>query len=141
VIRAWALPVADCTLRSVKKFAFLVAVRAYFYHMTAKAFFKTARKQGEKILPRLKNKYVLTLLLFFGWMLFFDHNDIITRIKLRMQLSKLKKEKEFFQNEMKKIEETNRQLFSSDETLEKFAREKYLMKRDDEEIFLIVEKK
>ena len=94
-----------------------------------------------KYFPYLKNKYIFTLLLFFVWMLFFDGNDLITRIKLKIQLSKLKAEKVFYEQEMKKIEETNRQLFSSEETLERFAREKYLMKRDNEEIFLIVEKK
>lgn len=109
--------------------------------MPFKGFFKKARKPGEKILPKLKNKYVIALLAFFIWMLFFDRNDIITRIRLQRQLARLKKEKEFYRKEIIKIEETNRQLFSSEETLEKFAREKYLMKRDDEEVFLIVETK
>src|ERR1051325_4491840 len=97
-----------------------------------KPVFKKAKSFALKLLPRLKNKYVLTLIAFFVWMLLFDHNDIITRIKLKRQLAKLKKEKEFYQQELVKVEEINRELFSSDETLEKFAREKYLMKRDDE---------
>lgn len=73
-------------------------------------------------------------------MLFFDRNDYITRYKLKRQLAKMKAEKEFFLREIRKVEETNAQLFSSNEALEKYAREKYLMKRDNEEIFLIVEK-
>ena len=89
----------------------------------------------------MKNKYIITILVFFFWMLFFDRNDLVTRIKLKRQLAKLKTEKEFYLKEIAKVEETNAQLFSSKETLEKYAREKYLMKRDDEEIFLIVEKK
>lgn len=108
--------------------------------MTKKKFFKTSKAVFAGLLPYLKNKYVITLLVFFTWMLFFDRNDIITRVKLKRQLAKLQKEREFYKEEIKKVEETNMQLFSSDETLEKFAREKYMMKRDDEEIFLIVEK-
>jgi len=105
-----------------------------------KPFFKQVRSIYSKYFPYFKNKYVVTILVFFTWMLFFDDNDVITRIKLQRQLGKLVVEKEFYLEEIEKIEETNRQLFSSDETLEKFAREKYLMKRDNEEIFLIVKK-
>lgn len=103
--------------------------------------FKKARGLALVLFPYLKNKYIFTLLAFFIWMLFIDDNDIITRIRLKRQLDKLKKEKQFYSEEILKIEETRRQLFSSNETLEKFAREKYLMKRDDEEIFLIVKGK
>src|SRR5687767_6261431 len=101
----------------------------YFVLMKKKnTSLKKLKSIYSKYFPYLRNKYIFTLLLFFVWMLFFDGNDLITRIKLKMQLSKLKAEKEFYRQEMKKIEETNRQLFSSEETLEKFAREKYLMK-------------
>src|SRR5690349_18768192 len=100
--------------------------------MTKKKFLKTSKAVFFSLLPYLKNKYVITVLVFFMWMLFFDRNDIITRVKLKNQLAKLQKEKEFYREEIKKVEETNALLFSNDETLEKFAREKYLMKRDDE---------
>ncbi|MDZ4844387.1 MAG: septum formation initiator family protein [Chitinophagales bacterium] len=103
--------------------------------------FKKAKKVALWLYPRMKNKYIITILVFFVWMLFFDRNDLISRYKLKRQLSKLKTEKEFYLKEISKVEETNTLLFYSDETLEKYAREKYLMKRDDEEIFLIVEKK
>ncbi|GIV34157.1 MAG: hypothetical protein KatS3mg031_1692 [Chitinophagales bacterium] len=95
----------------------------------------------EKILPALKNKYVATLIVFFVWMLFFDRNDLVSRIRLQKQLNKLKKEKKFYLDELQKIHHTHELLFSTDEALEKFAREKYLMKRPDEELFLIVKKK
>lgn len=106
-----------------------------------KPHFKRAKKFALWLYPRMKNKYIITLLVFFTWMLFFDRNDLITRFKLKRQLSKLKTEKEFYLKEIKKVEQIQAQLFSSNETLEKYAREKYLMKREDEEIFLIVEKK
>lgn len=114
---------------------------AYFVSMKKKSFLMKLKIWYAEFSPRFKNKYILTLFAFLIWMLFFDDNDFITRIKLKRQLARLKAEKEFYLKEMKKIEETNQQLFSSKETLEKFAREKYLMKRDNEEIFLIVEKK
>ncbi len=94
----------------------------------------------QKVIPHLRNKYVITLIAFFVWMLFFDRNDIVTRIRLHSQVNKLKKEKQFYLDELQKINETNDLLFSDNESLEKFAREKYLMKRPDEEMFLIVKK-
>lgn len=106
-----------------------------------KPFFKKTKKFALWLYPRMKNKYILTILAFFVWMLFFDRNDLISRFKLKRQLAKLKTEKQFYLKEISKVEEINAQLFLSNETLEKYAREKYLMKRDDEEIFLIVEKK
>ena len=81
----------------------------------------------------------MVTLIFFFWMLFFDRNDVVSRIKLHRVLAKMKTEKKFYEKEIHNIEETNHSLFSDDESLEKLAREKYLMKRDNEEIFLIVQ--
>src|SRR5687767_8263706 len=106
--------------------------------MAKKKFLKNTKAFFARMLPHLKNKYIITIIVFFAWMLCFDRNDIITRVKLKNQLSKLREEKEFYKEEIKKVEETHAQLFSNEETLEKFAREKYLMKKDDEEVFLIV---
>ena len=56
-----------------------------------------------------------------------------------MELSKLEEEKSFYQEELKVIQADLEELESNPESLEKFAREKYLMKKDNEELFVIVE--
>ena len=73
-------------------------------------------------------------------MLFFDSNDAFMLFKLRRELSQIRSEKEYYQQ---RIEETRidlENLLNDNQKLEKFAREKYLMKNPDEDIFVIVVK-
>jgi cell division protein DivIC len=88
----------------------------------------------------MKNRYAITGLAFIIWLLLFDKNDLISQYKIQNELSKLEEEKAFFMQEIKKDQEKLMELRTNHQTLEKFAREKYLMKRDNEEIFVIVEK-
>lgn len=91
----------------------------------------------DKIPNGLKNRYSITVIAFVIWMLFFDSNDAFMLYKLRSELNTIRSEKEYFQV---KIEETRLDLdnlLNDQEKLEKFAREKYLMKNSDEDIFVI----
>ena len=99
---------------------------------------KKAKKIFQKILPVLKNKYVFTTLIFIVWLAFFDKNDFISEYTYRQQLKNLKKDKQFYLDEIKVNKEKLNELMSSPANLEKFAREKYLMKKDDEDVFVIV---
>lgn len=84
------------------------------------------------------NKYTITSLIFLVWLTFFDRNNLVEKMQLRSKIATLKKEKAYYQD---KIEEDNRkikELLSSKENLEKFAREQYLMKKPNEDIFVIV---
>ena len=92
-----------------------------------------------KIPKFLKNKYALTSAVFLVWISFFDQNKLITQYQYRGELKKLEEEKNFYQEELKKIQADLNELQSNPKTLEKFAREKYLMKKDDEELFVIIE--
>jgi len=92
----------------------------------------------EKLLPYLKNKYVIAVLAFFIWMLFFDRNNVINQVKLIYTLKGLNQQNEYYVQEMKKDSAELIKLRSDSASLEKFAREKYLMKKENEEIFLIV---
>ena len=96
------------------------------------------KKIFQKILPRLKNKYVFTPILFIVWLSFFDKNDFISQYSSRRQLNVLLSEKQYYADEIQKNKEKLYELMSSEANLEKFAREKYLMKKDNEDIFLIV---
>jgi cell division protein FtsB len=97
-----------------------------------KRFFKV-------ILPLFKNKYFLATLLFLVWMLFFDQNNFIERYEAIRKLIQLKSDKIYYQGKIisdkKKLEE----LRTDRENLEKFAREQYYMKKDDEDIFIVVD--
>ena len=86
----------------------------------------------------LKNKYLLTLLGFGVWMLFFDDRDLyVTCIKQRHELSDLRNSKTYYEQQITGTKKELDQLKVNAATIEKYAREKYLMKRDNEDLFLI----
>ncbi len=95
----------------------------------------------KKIWPHLKNKYAITSLAFIVWMLFFDRNDLISQFSYRSELHKLLADKEYYLSEIERNKKDMHELMSDMEHMEKFARERYLMKKDDEEIFLILPEK
>ena len=91
-----------------------------------------------KILPYIKNKYLLSVTLFVAWLFFFDANNLIDRISVISEIRRLEKNKEYFRERIQKDSVRMQELKTDRENLEKFAREQYLMKKDDEEIFVIV---
>ncbi len=100
---------------------------------------KWEQSQNTRIGKALRNKYVLTALAFFVWLLLFDQNNLAERRKSTSEYNELIQEKEYY---LQKIEEDRRrinELKTNTENLEKFAREQYLMKKDNEDIFVIVE--
>ncbi len=86
-----------------------------------------------------KNFYVLVTAFSLIWMLFIDNNDFITQFTLRQELNRLEDEKEYYQEKITEVKEEREQLLSNDMLLEKFAREKYLMKKEKEDVYVIVE--
>lgn len=72
-------------------------------------------------------------------MLFFDNNNFISQYSSRQKLSRLEADKEYYQKEIAENSESLEDLITNKQTLEKFAREKYLMKKKDEDIFILVE--
>lgn len=92
----------------------------------------------ERIKYILKNKYYLTSILFLIWMLFLDRNDIVTQVRHMVSLRGINQDKEYYREEIEKINKDLRELTSNKEQLEKFARENYLMKKEGEDIFIIV---
>lgn len=93
-----------------------------------------------KKLPKaFRNFYIVTGLIFLIWMLFLDSNDFISRYKLTSKLRSLENEKEYYAEKIKEVEKDREELMGNRELLEKFAREKYLMKKNAEDIFIVVE--
>jgi cell division protein DivIC len=93
----------------------------------------------KKLPPSFRNFYVVTGFSFLIWMFFLDSNDFISRFKLGAKLRNLNSEKEYYQAKIHEVEEDRRELLTNKELLEKFAREKYLMKKEKEDIFIIQE--
>ena len=94
----------------------------------------------KKLLPFFKNKFVITSVGVILWLTFFDKYDLISQYKARKVLIKLEQDKKYYTAEIKKNQEQMLELKTNAQSLEKFAREKYLMKKDDEDIFLIFDK-
>ena len=91
-------------------------------------------------LPVIKNKYLLALTVFSVWLVFFDNNNLIVRRRLLRETRQLKNDCEYYRQRI--IADSTRlsELMKDSESLEKFAREQYLMKKDNEDIFVIIGK-
>lgn len=97
-----------------------------------------------KLLTRLpnwlKNKYFIALAVFAAVMLFFDKNDVFTQSSRGRQLRELEESKRYYTDRIATERQELEQLKSNPATVEKYAREKYLMKRENEDLFIIPEK-
>lgn len=89
-----------------------------------------------KIVRILSNKYVIILLLFVVWMIFFDENSLINHWELDREIDKLEKSNEYYRDQIEQDKKVIDNLNDPD-SLEKYAREEYKMKKENEEIFLI----
>lgn len=99
----------------------------------------TAKELLLKILTNSFNKYLIVLAGFIVWILFFDGNNLMQHRKNLAELEQLESQVKFYKH---KIEADKRKLYelqTNDENLEKFAREQFLMKKADEDVFVIVE--
>jgi hypothetical protein len=87
----------------------------------------------------LLNKYLLITVAFIVWLVFFDSNNLLTRSRLQEKLDGLNQEKQFYLNEIRRDSTLTHLLLTDSTELEKFARERYLMKRDSEDLFLVTD--
>ncbi len=92
-----------------------------------------------KRFPILKNKFVYATMAFLVWLTFFDNNSLITQYKLSSTLNQLQDEKAYYENEIERNRQEVNELMTNEKNLEKFAREKYLMKKKDEDVFIVVD--
>ena len=88
----------------------------------------------------LKSKYFLCAAGFIIWMLFFDPRDVYTQLERTRELKELQASKQYYLHRIYSEKTELEQLKNNPGTLEKYAREKYLMKRDNEDLFIIPEK-
>jgi cell division protein FtsB len=94
-----------------------------------------------KLLNRIpsffRNKFFLAGAGFIVWIVFFDHNDVFTQLQRRSELNELKQSKAYFEKQIAENRKFSKDLQFNAQAIEKYAREKYLMKRDNEDLFII----
>jgi cell division protein FtsB len=91
----------------------------------------------KNITPLLTNKYLLAIGFFFVWMLFFDQKDFFSTLEKRKELNSLVEKKQYYQQEIKKAKQELTDFQSNPAAIEKFARERYMLKKDGEDVFII----
>jgi len=96
-------------------------------------------KIGRRFQSLLLNKYSIVFMVFAVFVTFFDEHNLINRWKTSQKISQLEEELKYYQNEIKSTKQKTNELQSSKENLEKFAREQYYMKKENEDIFIIKE--
>lgn len=99
------------------------------------------KKRLSKVPSFLRNKFMIGGVLFVTWLLFVDRNNAFTQFTLSSEENKLEDQKAFYLQEIARARQDQFELLSSPEKLEKFAREQYRMKKEDEDLFIITEPK
>tara|TARA_X000001036_G_C20519077_1_gene741352 strand:+ start:254 stop:565 length:312 start_codon:yes stop_codon:yes gene_type:complete len=92
--------------------------------------------KDSKFFKLFSNIYILTSLIFFVWIFFIDSNSILVNLKLKKEINKLIDRKEVLERQI----EIDKKIISNlknPDSLEKYAREKLYMKKDNEEIYII----
>lgn len=100
-------------------FVFFMAMKKFYHHLTT-------------------FKYLYFLVLFVVWMLFFDQNNIFNQLKLKTNLRSIEHQRDFYQSEIDKNQRLIEDFQTDTAFMERFGREKYLLKKDNEVIYLIV---
>lgn len=85
----------------------------------------------------IRNKYLLATTAFLVWMLFFDRNDFFVQLDRRQELRELENSRQYFTEQIEQERKLAEELKNNPAVIEKIAREKYFMKRDNEDLFII----
>jgi cell division protein DivIC len=94
----------------------------------------------KKVLKIIFNKYLVVLAATGVWLTFFDRNDVFTQLDLYHKVQKLKSERDYYRTDIEANKKMIKDLQTNPEVLEKFAREHHLMKKPEEEVFVLSKK-
>ena len=93
-------------------------------------------------LPRfVRNFYFISGAFFLIWILFIDSNDFISQVQLKNKVRELEARKDYYSQNIDEISKQYQQRINNPELIEKYAREKYFMKKNNEDLFIVVEEK
>ncbi|HBL74057.1 MAG: hypothetical protein A2W90_12680 [Bacteroidetes bacterium GWF2_42_66] len=90
---------------------------------------------------KIRNKYFLVFISFFVWIMFFDEHNLLQHYQNRDKLRQLEEQEEFYREKIEADQRKFYELQTNDENLEKFAREQFQMKKENEDVFIIIEEK
>jgi cell division protein FtsL len=90
-----------------------------------------------QLLQLLKNKYLIITIIFIVWVLFFAQYDVISLRRQRAELKEMKSKIEFLEKEVSRLQMEKNALKTDSNTVEKYAREKYFMKTDNEDVYML----
>lgn len=91
-----------------------------------------------RLFELFRNKYFVATAAFIVWMLFFDRNDMLSQYEYRRDVNTLQEEKDFYLKETAQVKKDLNELSTNLKSAEKFAREKYFMKKENEDVFVII---
>ena len=92
---------------------------------------------ASSIISIVKNKYLIAISAFTIIVLFLDHNNLFEQIDRKQELKELMVKKEYYLNEIEKTKKELADLNNNPAAIEKYAREHYQMKRDNEDVFIV----
>lgn len=90
-----------------------------------------------KIPHYLRNFYVVSSLVFFVWMLFFEQDNFRIIISNKLLLNDLNKQKGYYEEKISEVEKDRKELLTNPKLIEKYARERYFMKKPTEDIYIV----
>ncbi len=93
----------------------------------------------QKLPTFTKSFYFISTLILLFWMVFVDSNDLVDQVKLSLKLRNLEKQQQYYLEKIEEVKHDRAELLSNPDLLEKFAREKYFMKKKNEDIYIIEE--
>lgn len=98
---------------------------------------KKVKEVIQKIVPFFKNFYFTTGFFMFVWVSIFDANDFFSQYRLTRKKNEIESEKKYFLEKIEQVKIEKEELFGNLTLVEKFARERYLMKKPTEDIYLL----
>lgn len=99
----------------------------------------TKMSKLRKVIPWVLNRYTIAAIAFVVYLLFFDTYSLMRQQKLRTEERELMQKRDFYLNEIEADRKAKEELMSNAENLEKYAREQYMMKRENEDVFVVIE--
>ncbi|ADQ16376.1 Septum formation initiator [Leadbetterella byssophila DSM 17132] len=83
--------------------------------------------------------YIISSICLLLWLLFFDRSNLIKQAEMYFMLRDINSEILYYEDEIKKLEKEEKDLLGSEAALEKYAREKYFLKKEGETVFVLVD--
>lgn len=121
-----------CLLNKIRRHSILCIIRTALILLESIIIMTLLKK----LAPYIFNRYFVVSLGFAIWMLFFDQRDFFQQNERRAELKKLEDAKKYYQQEIDQTKGQLNNLQNNPAAIEKYARERYLLRREGEEVFL-----